>query len=60
MAPPREAAREPEVTELLAEDIAHLLMCADNVEPRTVQALVEQLRSERGHGSDGDRAKEDR
>jgi hypothetical protein len=60
MAPRKKAAREPEVAELLGEEITHLLMRADHVEPRTVRALVEQLRSERGQGSGSGRAKEDR
>ena len=59
MAPRKEAARESEVTELLAEEIAHLLMRADHVEPRAVRALVEQLRSERGPRPATGRAKED-
>jgi hypothetical protein len=60
MAPRKKAAREPEVAELLGEEITHLLMRADHVEPRAVRALVEQLRSERGQGSGSGRAKEDR
>ncbi|HTS92100.1 MAG TPA: hypothetical protein VMG55_08870 [Stellaceae bacterium] len=47
MAPRVKAVREPVVTELLAEEIAHLLMRADRVEPDVVQALVDRLRSER-------------
>ena len=54
MAPRVKAVREPVVTELLAEEIAHLLMRADRVEPRAVHALVEHLRSgRRGAGGSG-------
>jgi len=53
LAPRDKAAREPVLTELLAEEIAHLLMRADRIEPRTVQALFEHLRSERGRGPAG-------
>jgi len=52
------AVREPVVTELLAEEIAHLLMRADHVEPRAVRALIEHLRSERDRGTEGGRSKE--
>lgn len=52
MAPREKAAREPVVTELLAEEIAHLLMRADRVEPDAVQRLVDRLRSERGRSEE--------
>ncbi|HVM80182.1 MAG TPA: hypothetical protein VMU06_14260 [Stellaceae bacterium] len=47
------------MTELLAEEIAHLLMRADRVEPRAVRALVEHLRSERSRGTGGGSEEED-
>ena len=56
MAPRDKAVREPVVTELLAEEIAHLLMRADGVEPRTVHDLVEHLRGERSRHSQEDRS----
>jgi len=59
MAPRAKAVREPVVTELLAEEIAHLLMRADRVEPRAVRALVEHLRSERSRGTGGGSEEED-
>ena len=59
MAPRVKAVREPVVTELLAEEIAHLLMRADRVEPNAVQALVEHLRSERGRETGSGRSEEE-
>lgn len=46
MAAQPKAAREPGVTELLADDIAHLLMRADHVEARDVSALVARLHAD--------------
>jgi len=45
MAPPRKSAPEPGVKELLSEEITHLLMRADHVERREVEALVTKVRT---------------
>jgi hypothetical protein len=56
MTQPRKLTVEPDVRELLSEEIARLLMRADRVERHEVEALVARVRSLSAVAAQADRA----